>query len=77
MMRLLTVGVASLLGGAYAQGKNPSGGMGGAEPSVVVSTTAVATDGISGYTTFQVAVTFGATARDVYALVRAAQFTHI
>lgn len=73
-MRLLaaTVGVASLLGGADAQAKGP-GNAGGSEPSVAMSTDAVATDGISGYTTYHVSVTFGARAADVYALVRAAQ----
>jgi hypothetical protein len=34
-----------------------------------MSTEVVATDGIAGYTTYQVKVTFGPKAQDVYALV--------
>jgi hypothetical protein len=60
--RVLAVGVASLFATAQAQQK-------GAEPAVTMSTEVVATDGIAGYTTYQVKVTFGPKAQDVYALV--------
>ena len=54
--------LVSLLGTAQAQGK-------GEEPAVFMSTEVVATDGVAGYTTYQVKVTFGPKAADVYALV--------
>ena len=60
--RVLAVGVASLFATAQAQQK-------GEEPAVTMSTEVVATDGIAGYTTYQVKVTFGPKAQDVYALV--------
>jgi|EP01043_Picozoa_sp_COSAG02_P056405 hypothetical protein len=64
-LTLATAGLAlgSLLGSAQAQGQK------GDEPAVTMATEAVATDGVAGYTTYQVKVTFGARAQDVYALV--------
>ena len=55
--------LGSLLGSAQAQVQK------GEEPAVTMSTEAVATDGVAGYTTYQVKVTFGPKAQDVYALV--------
>ena len=55
--------LASLLGSAQAQAQK------GDEPAVTMNTEAVATDGVAGYTTYQVKVTFGPKALDVYALV--------
>ena len=59
--------LASLLGSAQAQGGVV--GQKGEEPAVVMSTEVVATDGVAGYTTYQVKVAFGPRAADVYALV--------
>ena len=59
--------LASLLGSAQAQGGFV--GQKGEEPAVVMSTEVVATDGVAGYTTYQVKVAFGPRAADVYALV--------
>ena len=55
--------LASLLCSAQAQSQK------GDEPAVTMSTESVATDGVAGYTTYQIKVTFGPKALDVYALV--------